>query len=162
MTTSRDDRTIVGVLPPARELRVVNWPVRDDPCYALAVLALVALCAMAVTGITANKLAGVAVLAALLLTTWRLWMPVTCELSPLGLKLRCLRWQRRIPWRQIEQVTLVPRGVLLCCRRAGQRSPRLVRFYLPWRRHAQLVAEFHAFYRLTSDSHARPSDEHRR
>ncbi len=146
MTTSRDDRTIVSVLPPARELRVVNWPVRDDPWYALAVLALWAICAAVVAWVTASGLVGLVVLAALLLTTWRLWVPVACELGPTGMTLRCLRWQRQIPWRQIEQAAVVPGGVLLRCHRAGQRGARLVSFYLPWRRHAQLVSEFHAYY----------------
>lgn len=147
MRSATDDRTIVSALPPARELRVVNWPVRDDPAYALGVFVLVAACGAAVAAAAGSGSIGLIVLIALLLTTWRLWLPVTCELTPAGLTLRFLRWQRQVRWRQVTDVAVVSRGVVLRCHAATGRPRRVINFFVPWRHHPHLVVDFFAYYR---------------
>lgn len=138
-------------------MRVINWPVRDDPAYALGVFSLVATSAAAVAWAAASRLTGLVVLSALLLTTWRLWLPVTCDLTPAGLALRCLRWQRQLRWRQIAGVAVVPGGVMLQCRRAGLPATGVIRLFVPWRHHPHLVADFFAYYGAPARG-ARPVD----
>lgn len=146
MSSDVADNTSIRTSPPWREIRVVNWPLRDDPWRTLAAAA----CCVAAGGLAglgaASWSMGAVAAAALGLTLWKLWIPLACELGPAGVTLGIWRWRRHVAWRQIDQVHCVSRGVFLCGAGAAGWTRGWRSLYLPWRRQANLVAEFHEFY----------------
>jgi hypothetical protein len=129
-----------------RDVRVVNWPLRDEPLYALAV-SLGCVAAGVLAGVVASSGAmGLLAASCLLLAFWKLWVPVACELGPSGITISVLRWRRHVAWRQIERVQCVARGVLICGPTTVAWAQSWCSLYLPWRYHPQLVIEFHAQY----------------
>jgi hypothetical protein len=146
MSDSSTENTSVRAAPPAREVRVVNWPMRDDPGSTLAVAG----CCVAV-GVLAAVVAGswwMGLLSsgALGMATWKLWIPIACDMGPAGITLSVWRWRRHISWRQIDRVQCESRGVFLCGPGAGSGARGWGSLYLPWRRQTNLVAEFHDYY----------------
>ena len=146
MAGARAENTSVRAALPSREVRVVNWPLRDDPMRAVG-----ALCVCCAVGILAGYVARswqMGCLAALALAgaMWRLWVPVTCDLGPQGMTLAILRWRRRIAWREITRIEDSGRGILIHAEPAASSGGILRSIYLPWGRHRELVYEFHAYY----------------
>ncbi|MEZ6114435.1 MAG: hypothetical protein R3C99_26010 [Pirellulaceae bacterium] len=73
-------------------------------------LLLVAIGAVAVgVGmLSASPLAGAAVWFAMIVSLWRLWLPVRFEIGPRGLAQQVLGWRRLIVWRNIPRVEVRP------------------------------------------------------
>jgi len=146
MSGDSAENTSVRAALPSREVRVVNWPLRDDPRSAVAVAG----CCVAV-GLLASVVAGswsMGLLSsgALGMATWKLWVPIACDMGPAGITLSVWRWRRHIAWRQIDHVQCESRGVFLCGAGAGREALGWGSLYLPWRRQTNLVAEFHDYY----------------
>jgi hypothetical protein len=95
------------------KLRVVSWPLRDDwrrSCGLLLVILLVT----ALGGTLTGSFAMAALTLTIALTaSWRLWIPVTFELSSQGIRRSVLGISRRIAWTQIGRSEPLLRGVLL-------------------------------------------------
>ena len=95
------------------KLRVVSWPLRDDwrrSCGLLLVILLITVLGGALTG----SFAMAALTFTIALTaSWRLWIPVTFELSSQGVRQSALGISRRIAWTQIGRSEPLLRGVLL-------------------------------------------------
>ena len=140
------ENTSVRTSLPLREVRVVNWPLRDDPLRALAVAG----CCLAVgvlSGmVSASWSMGLLASWALALAMWKLWIPLACDMGPVGITLSAWRWRRHIAWRQIDHVQCESRGVFLCGPGPATWARGWRNWYLPWRRQANLVAEFHEYY----------------
>ncbi|MCO6455144.1 MAG: hypothetical protein J5I93_07580 [Pirellulaceae bacterium] len=96
-----------------REARLRNWPLRQDgigPWLLLAASVGVAL----VVGLVSNSsLAGGGTMLALLLSIWRVWLPVQFELGPRGILQTVGRRTYRISWREFRRYRPFRRGVLL-------------------------------------------------
>lgn len=99
------------VAPP--DLRLVNWPLRDEGWRAWGLLTVLAAAATAVgwklTSLPAGLLAGTA----LAVAAWRLWIPVTWELGYSGITETVLGRSVRIPWTSIAGWREYRAGVLL-------------------------------------------------
>lgn len=96
-----------------RDLRITNWPLRDDGPWAMLAVTLVLAVALGAMILSASPATGLLALLALVLAMWRLWIPVTFEFSPHGMTQEVLGRRRRIAWRSIGGYRVVRRGVWL-------------------------------------------------
>ena len=98
---------------PAFEVELHNWPLRDDGQGAW-LLALAVPAASLATGYFSSSFpAGVLALLACVAATWRLWIPVTIQVGPTGIRQRIGRWESRIRWRDVRRYEICRRGVLI-------------------------------------------------
>jgi hypothetical protein len=95
-----------------RDLRLVNWPLRQDGLRPWLLLAMLAL-AIGVVIASGSPVAGMASLVALLLSAWRLWTRVTFELGPRGIVQTIWGRSYRIAWREFARYQAFRKGVLL-------------------------------------------------
>jgi hypothetical protein len=84
---------------------------------------------------------------AFMLSLWKLWIPIACDLGPAGITLSAFGVRRHIGWRQVERVQPTARGVLIRGSEVAARPGSGRTLYLPWRRLPHLVTEFHDHYR---------------
>jgi len=96
-----------------RDVRITNWPLRDDGPWAMLAVTLVLAVALGVTVLSASPATGLLALLALVLAMWRLWIPVTFEFSPHGVTQVVFGRRRRIAWRSIGGYRIARRGVWL-------------------------------------------------
>lgn len=110
--TSSGSGKIVPLRPPP-VLRLSCWTARDKPL--LATLVLAAFGGLAVVGATLSESVAMGCLSfgALVLSAWRLWVPVSYEIGPRGITQELLRRQRLIRWSDVGRCELRPYGVLL-------------------------------------------------
>lgn len=97
----------------AKELSLVDWPLRDQPLRSAAwllVIAAIALYAVIELGSVSFAMTAAAVM---LVCLWRVWIPVRYEFGPRGITQHVLGRSRRIGWRDIARCELRRRGVLL-------------------------------------------------
>lgn len=106
-----------------------SWPVVDSPSeLVLLTTAIVAIVGVAyrfggpLTAITAGV--------AMLVVSWRRYVPTFYELSALGVSENCLGRKRRIPWISIDRFVLGRKGAYLSS--AGAPLELLRGLYLPW------------------------------
>lgn len=99
------------VAPP--DLRLVNWPLRDEGWRAWGLLTVLAAAATAVGWKLTNLPAGLLAGTALAVAAWRLWIPVTWELGYSGITETVLGRSVRIPWTSIAGWREYRTGVLL-------------------------------------------------
>lgn len=95
------------------KLRIVSWPLRNDWRRTLGLLTVVVLvggCGGVLSG--SYAMAGF-VLTLMLVASWRLWIPVTFELSSQGIRQSAWGVSRRIAWTQISRCEPLDRGILL-------------------------------------------------
>ena len=94
-------------------LQITNWPLRQQPRFvmfaacAIVVMSLIALWALQ------NRLAGLAVCIILLLTTWRMWIPIRYQLDSRGVQTFVGNRRSQMPWSRIARYEVDPHGILL-------------------------------------------------
>jgi len=113
MSSAGSQDRIVGWRREMREVRVVNWPLRRGGVGPwLLVLGCIAI-SIGVGAVSANRYAGLASILALMISLWRLWIPVTIELGPRGIIQTACGRSYRISWREFSRFRVLRRGVLL-------------------------------------------------
>ena len=94
-------------------VRIVNWPLRDTAVrvsLAGLVITSISVIAWLVSGLPTT---GAVCFVALMLSCWRLWLPVTFELGTKGIKQSTLFFRWRVPWRCIARYEIRSHGVWL-------------------------------------------------
>ncbi len=98
---------------PPRDVRVLNWPLRDDPLRSLlgvfAGAMVVAVAGMASRGAGTTVFAAFAVVVAL----WRTWLPIRYEFDARGVTQVIGRRRWLVSWLSVGDYELTGRGVLL-------------------------------------------------
>jgi hypothetical protein len=110
--TSTAVRRRAQVEAPARELHLINWPLRDDAILAWLVIGAAAAISVAISAVTSTA-AGLAAFLALALAMWRLWVPVRFDLGPDGVTQTAFGRRRHVSWRKIAEYSVTRRGVML-------------------------------------------------
>jgi hypothetical protein len=123
------------------DLRLVSWPLRDTPLTT----GLVLLGCIAV-GVLAGWLSqswsmGVLAAVALMVATWKLWIPIICELGPAGVTVGVLRWRRHIAWHELDRFESRERGMMFYTERDQSALSALRSLYLPWHGSREAVTE---------------------
>lgn len=120
-------------------LRWQSWPVRQRPLRAMLALGLLLAVGFGVQWLTGRwHLAAVSV-AALILTSWRFFLPVTFQLTQSGIDYRVLGRRRHIAWESIRSCKILADGVLLLPHQDESLIGRLNAVYVPWNGHKQQV-----------------------
>lgn len=120
--------------PAPADVRVVNWPLRDEPWLAWTLLIVLAGSAV-VAGEQLGVLAGVLAAVALAVAAWRLWLPVTWELNSHGVTETAFGRSIRIPWNAIGAWRDYPGGVLLLPDPDAAPVLALRGRFIAWRKH---------------------------
>ncbi|MBM4091787.1 MAG: hypothetical protein FJ276_20525 [Planctomycetes bacterium] len=117
---------------PSPGLRVVNWPLRDDVPHAAGVMACCLATGVLTGALSASWSMGVVSAAAMTLSFWKLWVPISCEMAERGVTISVWRRRRFIAWHDIDHLEWTGRGVFFCA--DADRSPlsALRQLYLPW------------------------------
>ncbi len=113
MSSAGSQERALGWRRDVREVRVVNWPLRRSGIGPWLLLAGCIGISTAVGVLSANWYAGVASIVALLISLWRLWVPVTFELGPRGIVQTVWGRSYRISWREFARFQVLRSGVLL-------------------------------------------------
>lgn len=151
--TSTTQRELLTTPPPAN-LQLVNWPLRDDGVAGWGFVVFVMGVAV-VVGLLAQN-AGLTLLsfAAMSLTMWRMWIPVTFELGPKGILQTVWRRKRRIVWSAVRRCRVQRRGVLLLFHDDPSRLSNVLGLYVRWgERRDELLAilRYYIASRLAED-----------
>jgi len=125
---SQDPRTVT---PPAN-VKVVNWPIRDDGIQAWAFVALVVGLAVTIGFISQSLATALFSFAVMSLAMWRMWIPVVFEFGPRGIFQTVFHTKRRIGWSTVRQCVERRRGILL--RFSNESSPlsNALGLYIRW------------------------------
>jgi len=92
---------------------VVNWPLRDGGIRAWAMVFGLAMIAAVAAVVAQSRIMGGACFVALVIATWRLWLPVVFEFRSRGVVYSVLGRARQIPWSQVARFESKRRGLLL-------------------------------------------------
>lgn len=93
------------------QLQIVNWPLRNDRNRSV-VLVLGLLATSIFAGVMAGSYTmGLLIGFALVIASWRYWLPVTYEIGPYGIRQTVCKRVRRISWRQVGRVEFRPHGI---------------------------------------------------
>ncbi|MBM4000248.1 MAG: YcxB family protein [Planctomycetes bacterium] len=97
----------------SRGVEFARWPLRDSPWTTSGRLAgLLALAAIAAWSLDRPWTAA-AIGPLLLLTVWRLWLPIRYGIGPRGITERTIFLKRRIAWNEIAAIEHRPRGIFV-------------------------------------------------
>jgi hypothetical protein len=133
-STSRPDISqALRVAPP--DVRLVNWPVRDDAWRAGPTLLAITLIAVVVGWKLASPASGALAAIALAVAGWRIWLPVTWELGYSGVSETVLGRTLRIPWSSIAGWREFPGGALLLPEADPSPLQALRGRFIAWRNH---------------------------
>lgn len=108
-----DERKVVVVAGAAPELRILQWPLRDEPAATAVVLGIAAAASVGIGLAAASTAWGAAAALALFASLWRMWTPVEIRLCQLGVIQTALRRAWRIPWSSLGGYELRRHGVVL-------------------------------------------------
>ena len=109
-----------------------RWPLRDEK-LPVAVVFCVTVAASAGIGLWGGTMWwGVVALVALLISLWRMWIPVTFHLSELGVVQSALRRRWRRPWEDYFAYEIQNDGVLLLPEDDISVLGRLKGLYIPF------------------------------
>ena len=98
---------------PQLPVRVTCWPARQKPVWN-AVVAVLFACAGSVAGkISESPLMGLLAASALILSTWRRWVPITFEISRTGVERIILGRKFLCTWQQVGRYEVRPNGIWL-------------------------------------------------
>lgn len=129
-----------GVIP---GVRATQWPLRDEPLHAMLGLGCCAAAGAFCMLLSHSVLMGLLAMLALTLAVWKLWVPVTVELRPLGIMLTIWQYRRWwLPWRDIDHVELWQRGVVIRPRTRSERAGVARALYMPWSRDREALVAF--------------------
>jgi hypothetical protein len=122
------------------ELQIVNWPLRHDPVYAGSILLTCLVLGGFAGWCSASWHMGLLSVLALMMTAWKLWIPITCHVGSAGITVKVLRWHRRIAWREIDHLESRPHGIIISASTGRHPWPLLGRIYFPWSGNEEAVA----------------------
>lgn len=125
---SKDPRTAA---PPAN-LKVVNWPLRDDGIHAWAFVALVVGLAVAIGFVSNSFAVSVFGFVVMSLAMWRMWIPIAFEFGPRGIYQTVLHTKRRIAWSTIRRCVERKRGILLLFSEDSSPLANALGLYIRW------------------------------
>jgi len=94
-------------------LKWTSWPVVDERPDSWLLVGAVVLVAVVIGSVSGGWVIGGVALLVLGTAMWRMWVPVTYELSSLGILESAWRRRRCVTWRQITSYRAYRRGVLL-------------------------------------------------
>jgi len=115
---------------PSAEVR--QWPLRDEP-WAVAVLICVVTALSIGIGMIATSLWwGLGAAVALVVSLWRMWIPVEFRIGELGVIQTTLRRSWRIPWESFSDYEVRQSGVLLLPEDDNSVLGRMKGVYVPW------------------------------
>jgi hypothetical protein len=126
----REPAQRVRVAPEEVTLQV--WPLWQQPFSSLLALALAAGASWLLAWSSDRPWWGVLAAAGLLVTLWRMWLPVSYELGVSGITQRAIGRQRRIAWPAIRGYQVRGEGVLLVPDAQIAPLSPLRGLYLPW------------------------------
>lgn len=109
-----------------------SWPLRERPLESWSLLALAGGAGALVGWTSGSEGLGWVATFALIVTLWRVWIPVTWEFSSRGVLERKFGRKRRIPWAAIRHSEAYRRGVLLLPDRVLNSLAPLRGVYVPW------------------------------
>ncbi len=112
MVTASGEQASARIRVP-ETIQIVNWPLRDEGLRIWLVGLVMIGIGMLAAEISNSAAMGTFCGAALLLSTWRFWLPVTFELGTKGLVQSTLIFRWRIPWRCFARFETRPQGVWL-------------------------------------------------
>lgn len=142
------------ILSPPANLRLVNWPLRDDGVYAWTFVLFVVGLAVA-AGVIARSSATVLLsLAIMSIAMWRMWVPVIFEFGPRGVHQTVFRSKRRIAWSAVRRCTIRKRGVLLLFSDDPSPLANALGLYIRWGEHKEQLLTIIRYYtggRLVED-----------
>jgi len=127
-------RTSVPSIPlqaGAASVRWRNWPLVDGMAWSWAVL-LGILIAGGFAFWYGSPLVAVAVVAALAVVLWQFLLPVTYEVTPLGLRRYALGRIRLVPWQAVRAYQLRPTGVVFFQNANPTRADQLISLFVPY------------------------------
>lgn len=128
------------------ELELRRWPLRDEPTTATIVLAVLLLISTGIGFIGGSIWWGVASAFALLVSQWRMWLPVEFRFSELGVVQSCLRRTWRIRWDHLRGYEVHNDGVLLLPDEQNLALARLKGIYVPFGHEREELLEIIAHY----------------
>jgi hypothetical protein len=127
-------RTSVPSIPlqaGAASLRWRSWPLMDGLTWSWSVL----LGVLIVGGFAiwyGSPLVAVAVAAALAVVLWQFFLPVTYEVTSLGLRRYALGRIRLVPWQAVRAYQLRPTGVVFFQNANPTRADQLISLFVPY------------------------------
>ena len=127
---SREPPQRIRVAP--EEVTLVVWPLGQRPVESVLLLAVAAGVSCFVGWWTRQPLVGGGVAAALAITLWRTWLPVTFVLGLSGVTQTVLGRSLRISWSAIRSHEIQTSGVLLSPDAQLMPLSPLRGLYLPW------------------------------
>jgi hypothetical protein len=132
-----------GIAPPPLTWR--SWPLREPTISgALAVLIVGAGLIAAIVASTGRWDWALLACGAAATCAWRMFVPVTFEVSAMGVTQHVLGLQRRTPWHTIALAEFRHDGVLLVP--TGRTTPGLRGLYLPWGGHREELQALCRYY----------------
>lgn len=139
---------LVGLHPSARPMTPIpvllkSWPVVDSLGEFLLLAAIVLGTPILVFNFL-GPISSAIVAGALVVVTWKHFVPTQYELSALGINVFRLGRSRRIPWMSIDRYLVGRQGVLLSS--AGAPLERFRGLYLPWGKNRDLVLTTLRYY----------------
>jgi hypothetical protein len=126
----RESTQRIRVVP--AEVTLAVWPLRQEPLGSLLVLAIGGAVSWLLAWSLAQPSVGLVAGGALLITTWRTWIPVTYEMGLSGVTQSVLGRRRRISWPAIRGYRIYSRGVLLLADESAPPLMPLRGLYIPW------------------------------
>lgn len=131
---------------PPRELRLSNWPLRDEGLKSLAAVVAMVAVSIAVAVLAESPASGLLALAALALSAWRLWVPVTYEFNSQGVTQIVFGRRRRISWRKIAGYRIRRSGVWFIPQQADRQVAAPPMLYVRCGHQLEPMAAIVAFY----------------
>ncbi|PHS15233.1 MAG: hypothetical protein COA78_05180 [Blastopirellula sp.] len=93
----------------------MNWPVRDEWIATLVSAIFFALIVVLVRVTADSTLSAFLAFVALLVCSWKMWIPISFTLGPRGISSKSILGNNRLAWREIDHYKTHRRGVMLYC-----------------------------------------------
>ena len=116
---------------PPTSIEIVAWPLRDRPSRACMLIAILSLVAIAVIWVTGSRLLALLAAALTALSAWRILIPQRFEFSPSGITQQVWRRKRHIPWSAIGRWEPRADGIYLLPATADAPIDSLHSLYIP-------------------------------
>jgi hypothetical protein len=113
-------------------VRIVHWPLRDGGPWVWLVGLGIAGVGVVAGVVSGYSMMGGVCFATLMLSCWRLWLPVTFELGTKGISQSTLVFRWRIPWRCFARYETRNRGVWLLSDAEPAPFSTLRGVFVPW------------------------------
>ncbi|OHB65946.1 MAG: hypothetical protein A2V70_05085 [Planctomycetes bacterium RBG_13_63_9] len=124
---------------PSAPIRWRVWPAGESAARTLLVVLGLLLVAAAIFSISGQSVMTAPAMAALLVASWRYFLPVVFELDGDGVSQRLFGWRGHVAWRAVERYEVCSAGVLLLPDKDGSAMAPLRGLYLPWAAHREEV-----------------------